>query len=52
MSLILNVAFVGLLTTTTAGSAAGSSSLVALLVITQFSVHVKKIYFKINKWHI
>ena len=42
MSLILNVAFVGLLTTTTAGSATGSSSLVALLVVTQFSVHVKK----------
>ena len=42
VSLILNVAFVGLLTTTTAGSATGSSSLVALLVVTQFSVHVKK----------
>ena len=37
MSVILNVAFVGLLIAATAGSA----SLVALLVNTQFSDHVK-----------
>ena len=37
VSVILNVAFVGLLTAATAGSASGSASLVAFLVITQFS---------------
>ena len=37
VSVILNVAFVGLLTAATAGSASGSASLVALLAITQFS---------------
>ena len=41
MSFILNVGFVGSLTTATAGSASGSASLVALLVITQFLGHVK-----------
>ena len=41
MSFILNVEFVGLLTTATAGSASGSASLVALLVITQFLGQVK-----------
>ena len=41
VSVILSVAFVGLLTVTTAGSASGLASLVALLVITQFSDRVK-----------
>ena len=41
MSVILNIAFVGLLTATTMGSASGSASLVALPVNTQFSDHVK-----------
>ena len=40
-SVILNVAFVGLLIAATARSASGSASLVALLVNTQFSDHVK-----------
>ena len=40
-SLILNVAFVGLLTAATAGSVSRSASLVALLVITQFSDQLK-----------
>ena len=41
VSVILNIAFVGLLTATTAGLALGSASLVALLVITHFSYQVK-----------
>ena len=41
MSVILNVAFVGLLTVVTAGLASGLASLVTLLVITQFSEQVK-----------
>ena len=40
-SLILNVAFVGLLTAATAGSVSRYASLVALLVITQFSDQLK-----------
>ena len=40
-SLILNVAFVGLLTAATAGSVSRSASLVALLVITKFSDQLK-----------
>ena len=40
-SVILKIAFVGLLIPATAGSASGSASLVALLVITQFSDQVK-----------
>ena len=38
---VLNVASVGLLISATVGSTSGSVSLVALLVITQFSDHVK-----------
>ena len=41
VSIILNVAFVGLSVAATAGFAWGSTSLVALLVNTQFSDHVK-----------
>ena len=41
LSIILNVAFVGLLTAATAGSASGSASLVAYLVIIQFSDKTK-----------
>ena len=41
VSIILNVAFVGLLISTTEGSASGLASLVALLVITKFSDQVK-----------
>ena len=41
LSIILNVAFVGLLTAATAGSASGSTSLVAYLVIIQFSDKTK-----------
>ena len=43
MSVILNIAFVGLLTATAAGFPpwAGTASRVALFVNTQFSVHVK-----------
>ena len=40
MSLLLNVAFVGLLTAATAGSTSVSASLVAWLVTTQFSDQV------------
>ena len=40
-SVILNVAFVGLLIAATAGSTLGSASLVALLVNMQFLDHVK-----------
>ena len=40
-SVILNVAFFGLLNAATAGSASGSASLGTLLVNTQFSGHVK-----------
>ena len=40
-SVILNVAFVGLLFAVIAGFTSGFASLVALLVNTQFSVHVK-----------
>ena len=40
-SLILNVAFVGLLTAATAGFVPRSASLVALLVITKFSDQLK-----------
>ena len=36
VSVILNIAFVGLLIAVTAGSASGFASLVALLVNTQF----------------
>ena len=42
VSVILNVASVGLLTAAPAGSTSGSESLVALLVIIQFADHVKK----------
>ena len=41
MSVILNIAFVGLLTAAIAGFTLGFASLVALLVNTQFSDHVK-----------
>ena len=41
VSIILNVAFVGLLISTTEGSASGLASLVSLLVITKFSDQVK-----------
>ena len=41
VSIILNVAFVGLLISTTEGSASGLAFLVALLVITKFSDQVK-----------
>ena len=41
MSVILNVAFVGLLIAATARFTSGFASLVALLVNTQFSVYVK-----------
>ena len=41
MSVILNVAFVGLLSAPTAGFASRFASLVALLVNTQFSDHIK-----------
>ena len=41
VSFILNVGLVGLLTAATTGSESGSASVVALLVITQFSDHVK-----------
>ena len=41
VSFILDVAFDGLLTAATAESASGSAPLVALLIITQFSDHVK-----------
>ena len=41
VSIILNVAFVGLLISTTEGSASGLASLVSLLVITKFSGQVK-----------
>ena len=41
VSVILNVAFVGLSIAATAGPASGSTSLVALLVNTQFSNHVQ-----------
>ena len=41
VSIILNVAFVGLLISTTEGSASGLASLAALLVITKFSDQVK-----------
>ena len=44
MSVILNAAFVGLLTRATAGSASGSASLVVFLVITQFSGQVISSY--------
>ena len=44
MFVILNVAFVGLLTAATAESTSRSASLVALLVITQFSDQVKIIF--------
>ena len=47
VSVILNVAFAGLLTAAIAGFTSGFASLVALLVNTQFSVHVK-IYFAVN----
>ena len=40
VTVTLNIAFVGLLTAPTAGSASGPASVV-LLVITQFSDHVK-----------
>ena len=42
MSVILNVAFVGILTAATTGSVSGSASLVALLVIIHFSEQVKR----------
>ena len=41
MSVILNIAFVGLLTATTAEFASGSASFVALLFVTHFSHQVK-----------
>ena len=41
VSVILNIAFVGLLIAVTVGSASGFASLVALLVNTQFWDHVK-----------
>ena len=41
VSIILNIALIGLLTAANTGSTSGSASLVALLVNTQFSVHVK-----------
>ena len=41
VSVILNVASIGLLTAATAGFALASASLVALLVITHFSDQVK-----------
>ena len=41
VSFILNFAFVGLLTAATAGFTSGFASLVALLINTQFPVHVK-----------
>ena len=41
VSVILNVAFVGILTAATTGSVSGSASLVALLVIIHFSDQVK-----------
>ena len=42
VSVILNVAFVGLLTAIIAGFTSGSASLVTLLVVTHFSDQVKK----------
>ena len=41
VSVIFNVAFIGLLPAATAGLASGSASLVALLVITHFPGQVK-----------
>ena len=41
MSVILNIAVVGLITAATAGSASGPASLAALVVIKQFSYLVK-----------
>ena len=41
MSVILNVAYVRLLTSATTGSASGSASPIALLVITRFSDETK-----------
>ena len=41
MSVILNVAFIGLLAAATAGLASGSASLVALLIITHFADQLK-----------
>ena len=46
LSFILNVTFVGLLITATAESASGSASLVAWLVNTKFSDHVKYDLFR------
>ena len=45
MSVILNIAFVGLSIAATAGSASGFASLVALLVNIQFSDDVKILFF-------
>ena len=41
VSVILNIAVVGLITAATAGSASGPASLAALLLITQFLYQVK-----------
>ena len=41
VSFILNVTFVGLLTTATAGSASGSASLIGLLFLQKFQTRLR-----------